>query len=79
MEHSQDSFLFSFSGYDGVLCDTDINECQTPEICGNGTCFNFDGYYNCDCPIGFTGDGCSTVSNHLAAGDKNTCPYSSAF
>lgn len=54
------------SGYHGVLCNVDINECQqTPNICGNGTCFNNNGYYKCECPPGFDGVQCSVVSDNL--------------
>lgn len=54
------------SGYRGVLCDADINECQqTPNICGNGTCYNYNGYFTCACPTGFEGVQCSDVSDNL--------------
>lgn len=54
------------SGYRGVLCDVDINECeQTPDICGNGTCFNYAGDFRCECPVGFEGFQCLVVSDNL--------------
>lgn len=54
------------SGFRGVHCDADINECeQTPDICGNGTCFNYNGDFRCDCPKGFEGVQCLVVSDNL--------------
>lgn len=54
------------SGYRGVLCEVDINECeQTPDICGNGTCFNYAGDFRCECPVGFEGFQCIVVSDNL--------------
>lgn len=54
------------SGYRGVLCEVDINECeQTPDICGNGTCFNYAGDFRCECPVGFEGFQCLVVSDNL--------------
>lgn len=29
---------------------TDVNECETPGICGPGTCYNTVGNYTCICP-----------------------------
>lgn len=28
----------------------DVNECETPGICGPGTCYNTVGNYTCICP-----------------------------
>lgn len=54
------------SGFRGVHCDADINECeQTPDICGNGTCFNYAGDFRCECPVGFEGFQCLVVSDNL--------------
>ena len=41
---------------------TDINECtETPGICGNGTCINTEGSYQCECVYGFTYDEMSSL------------------
>lgn len=54
------------SGFRGVHCNVDINECeQTPDICGNGTCFNYAGDFRCECPVGFEGFQCLVVSDNL--------------
>jgi len=44
------------AGGDPLTC-LDVNECDTPDICGlptEGTCVNLDGTYRCDCAVGFT-------------------------
>ena len=41
---------------------TDINECtETPGICGNATCINTEGSYQCECAYGFTYDEMSSL------------------
>ncbi|XP_069119516.1 LOW QUALITY PROTEIN: protein crumbs homolog 1-like [Argopecten irradians] len=42
------------SSFEGNLCEHDINECSRfAGICGPGTCFNFIGGYDCQCPVGY--------------------------
>jgi hypothetical protein len=45
------------TGYNGTTCELDVDECSlTPQVnCGNGTCNNLPGTYNCICTPGFTG------------------------
>nr|XP_024214483.1 protein crumbs [Halyomorpha halys] len=45
-------------GYKGLYCETDINECEIPQICNNGICVNSEGSYQCFCTPGFSGDHC---------------------
>ncbi|XP_034298784.1 protocadherin Fat 4 [Pantherophis guttatus] len=50
-------------GYDGTLCETDIDECF-PSPCHNGgTCHNLVGRFSCSCPNGFTGIACERDVN----------------
>ncbi|XP_050392556.2 uncharacterized protein LOC126811123 [Patella vulgata] len=59
------------TGYTGVNCDQDINECTALSIyCNTGTCNNFPGSYNCSCPSGYTGSFCENV---LVPCDSNLC------
>ncbi|MDP6943095.1 MAG: calcium-binding EGF-like domain-containing protein, partial [Myxococcota bacterium] len=45
-------------GYDGVNCETDLDECDV-EPCENGsTCVDLVDDYACECLPGFTGDDC---------------------
>jgi len=54
-----------FPGYEGRLCDQEINECERDRtLCGNGTCFNIPGSYTCQCPTGLIGHRCQ-VRLHL--------------
>lgn len=48
------------SGYQGQLCEVDIDECY-PNPCENGaTCVDGPGAYTCRCPPGFNGTRCET-------------------
>ncbi|MEE6461607.1 hypothetical protein FKM82_001338 [Ascaphus truei] len=59
-------------GYDGNLCETDIDECL-PFPCHNGgTCHNLVGGFSCICPDGFTGIACERDINEcLSSPCKN--------
>ncbi|KAM6981316.1 protocadherin Fat 4 [Aplochiton taeniatus] len=54
-------------GYDGALCQTDIDECL-PSPCHNGgTCANLVGGFSCSCPQGFTGTACERDVNECVS------------
>ncbi|XP_060103362.1 protocadherin Fat 4 [Heteronotia binoei] len=59
-------------GYDGTLCEVDIDECL-PSPCHNGgTCQNLVGGFSCSCPNGFTGMACERDINEcLSSPCKN--------
>lgn len=42
-------------GWTGTNCDTDVNECDTPDVCNdvNKVCTNALGSYTCTCRDGF--------------------------
>ena len=50
------------SGYEGDLCQTDIDECTegtaTCDPKGTATCVNSPGGFSCDCKPRYTGDDC---------------------
>ena len=47
-----------FEGYQGDLCETNINDC-TPDSChGNGDCIDGVNTFTCQCYHGYTGDSC---------------------
>nr|XP_056711917.1 protocadherin Fat 4 [Euleptes europaea] len=60
------------AGYDGTLCEVDIDECL-PSPCHNGgTCQNLVGGFSCSCSIGFTGMACERDINEcLSSPCKN--------
>lgn len=47
------------SGYTGLSCSEDVDECQTTKPCHpDATCINHLGTYECNCQPGFTGKNC---------------------
>lgn len=52
------------SGYKGIDCSEDINECIQGSPCEhNGKCVNTPGSFECNCTQGFTGPRCETNVN----------------
>ena len=47
-------------GYNGTLCDVNINECSPNPCQNNGTCTDDIDSYNCSCVTGYTGTDCET-------------------
>ncbi|XP_053317380.1 protocadherin Fat 4 [Spea bombifrons] len=59
-------------GYDGNLCETDIDECLPLPCHNGGTCHNLVGGFSCSCPDGFTGIACERDINEcLSSPCKN--------
>ena len=56
-------------GYEGPACDVDINECARGLAkCGTGAvCINTKGSYDCECPLGSTGNGKTACDDTAAA------------
>ncbi|CAF3775130.1 unnamed protein product [Rotaria magnacalcarata] len=51
------------SGYGGLMCELDINECAANDrICGSFTCINLSGDYKCDCDFFHAGKRCQNIS-----------------
>jgi hypothetical protein len=46
------------SGYTGVGCITDIDECSSIPCANGGTCFDLINAFNCTCPHPFSGTNC---------------------
>ena len=47
------------SGYGGLMCELDINECATHDrICGSYICINLPGDYKCECDFFRSGKQC---------------------
>ncbi|MEO1332861.1 MAG: FG-GAP-like repeat-containing protein [Myxococcota bacterium] len=48
------------TGFDGVTCEEDIDECLGAPCLNGGTCSNTEGGFDCVCVAGFIGDECET-------------------
>ena len=51
-----------FPGYNGTLCDNNIDECASVN-CNNGTCIDGINNFTCQCDPDFTGAFCDTKIN----------------
>jgi alpha-tubulin suppressor-like RCC1 family protein len=72
------------TGFTGDNCTTELDECATAGICGQGTCRDLldDEGYSCTCPHGLidvdhTGTTCEKVG-FIAAGVNHTCVLTGA-
>ena len=54
---SQNGYQSHKSGYDGGLCQEEIDECLAVN-CGNGECVDLIGDFSCDCDLGYEGRYC---------------------
>ncbi|CAF4126572.1 unnamed protein product [Rotaria sp. Silwood2] len=51
------------SGYGGLMCELDINECASNDrVCGSHSCTNLPGDYKCDCDFFHSGKQCQKIS-----------------
>ncbi|XP_072506421.1 LOW QUALITY PROTEIN: von Willebrand factor D and EGF domain-containing protein [Notamacropus eugenii] len=60
------------SGFEGIRCEVDIDECE-PHPCGPGQCRNIIGNYSCECPEGWTehiGGFCYKRTQSCVPGEK---------
>lgn len=55
-----------FAGYEGDVCDVDIDECE-PNPCLNGNCRDAVANYTCDCAPGYEGKNCSEDRDECAS------------
>lgn len=46
-------------GYEGTLCEIEIDECEKFHPCEHGKCFDHVGYYDCRCDPSWGGKNCS--------------------
>lgn len=60
------------SGYEGRLCESNINNCK-PDPCHHGTCVDGIASYTCNCEPGYTGYRCE---NQLNECHSNPCQNS---
>ncbi|XP_024860976.1 protein eyes shut homolog isoform X2 [Kryptolebias marmoratus] len=60
-------------GFIGIICETEMNECDSSPCQHNGTCSDLLGDYVCKCPTGFQGKNCEIDVDACALTDS-TCP-----
>ena len=56
-------FVNSFPGYEGQLCDKEIDECVSSPCGPNGHCIDRVDSYQCVCSPGYKGANCQTDIN----------------
>ncbi|XP_078660964.1 uncharacterized protein LOC144905260 [Branchiostoma floridae x Branchiostoma belcheri] len=54
------SFCDCLNGYEGDLCNIDIDDCSSNPCQNGGVCSDGVNSYTCSCPAGFGGDNCQT-------------------
>ncbi|XP_013388160.1 neurogenic locus notch homolog protein 2 isoform X4 [Lingula anatina] len=59
-----------FLGWNGTLCDENIDECAVNPCQNGGNCTDLVATYRCSCPGGFTGKDCETNINDC---EPNPC------
>ena len=50
-------------GYNGTLCETEIDECESNPCINNGTCVNLTPGYSCECLNQFNGENCENLTD----------------
>ncbi|CAJ0968186.1 unnamed protein product [Ranitomeya imitator] len=45
------------SGWEGVHCELNIDDCKS-KPCAHGSCYDLENGYRCDCSSGYTGENC---------------------
>ena len=48
------------AGYEGIRCETNVDDCVGHTCQNNATCVDLVGSYECSCGRGFTGNRCET-------------------
>ena len=61
-----------FVGWEGVNCESDIDECNDTSTCVNGKCINNDGGFTCDC-TGTGYDGMYLLLQNTSESLKDIC------
>lgn len=69
-------WIFSFTGYTGTTCDTNINFCANSPCLNNATCTDLTDRYLCQCLPGYTGTECQTEINECLS---NPCIHGTCF
>jgi hypothetical protein len=70
------TLVTSPSGYDGVNCANNINDCVGVDCSQKGTCVDKVGSYTCDCNEGRFGDDCEFQKNYcedVTCGNGGIC------
>ena len=55
-ESGEEALCVCQDGFDGDLCQIDVNDCQSHPCQNGGTCVDGVNSYTCRCPRGFSGE-----------------------
>lgn len=66
-------------GGESELLTCSVNECDSQPCQHNGTCFDGDDSYHCDCVAGFQGHDCEDDYSHCLTGQNSCSQYSQCY
>ena len=67
MDGVNDYFCNCDLGFQGDICDINIDDCDISPCQNNGTCIDLVNGFQCNCSFGFTGPNCTVNIDDCAS------------